>query len=177
MLAGVLMVLDNASKNGLGDGMPVATILGMAVLVGVPVGLTMLYVCGAVIAWTGSWFGGRGTAAEVRAALVWGRVPFYWAGLLWLPYFGLFGGEVFMSELPTLQTHPWLLFAVINLAVIETVLGIWGLVTLVFAVAEAHRFPAWNAAGSIVTATILIVIPLLLLTMIAGVLWVLLMDW
>ncbi len=177
MLGGVLIMLDNASKNGLGESMPVATILGMAVLIGVPVGLTMLYLGGAVIGWTGSWFGGRGTAAEVRAALVWGRVPLYWAGLLWLPYIGLFGGDVFLNELPSVEAQPWALFVLLNLAVLETVLGVWGLVTLVFAVAEAHRFPAWNALGSIVTAMVLVVVPLVVLTMIAGVMWVLLMDW
>ncbi len=170
MLGGVLTVLDRASIDSMGDRIPVSTIFAMAIPVGVLVGLIMLYLGGAVIQWTGSWFGGRGTAAEVRAALAWGRMPFYWAGLLWLPYLGFFGGEVFMGEMPSVAAQPWLLFVLINLAVLEVGLGIWGLVTLVFAVAEAHRFPAWNSLGAIVIGMVLVVIPLVLLAMIAAVL-------
>ncbi len=169
MLAGVLTVLDRASIGGMGDRIPVSTIFAMAIPVGVLAGLIMLYLGGAVIQWTGSWFGGRGTAAEVRAALAWGRMPFYWAGLLWLPYLGFFGGEVFMGEMPSVEAQPWLLFVLINLAVLEVGLGIWGLVTLVLAVAEAHRFPAWNSLGSIVLAMVLVAVPLVVLAMIAAV--------
>ena len=174
MLGGVLTVLDRASIDGMGDRIPVSTIFAMAIPIGVLVGLIMLYLGGAVIQWTGSWFGGRGTAAEVRAALAWGRMPFYWAGLLWLPYLGFFGGEVFMGEMPSVEAQPWLLFVLINLAVLEMGMGIWGLVTLVLAVAEAHRFPAWNSLGSIVLAMVLVVVPLVVLAMIGGVIWVLL---
>ena len=170
MLGGVLTVLERASINGMGDRMPVPSIFAIAFPVGVLVGLIMLYLGGAVIQWTGSWFGGRATAAEVRAALAWGRMPFYFAGLLWLPYLGFFGGEVFMGEMPSVEAQPWLLFVLMNLAVLEVGLGIWGMVTLVLAVAEAHRFPAWNSLGSIVLAVILILVPLVLLVMIAGVL-------
>jgi hypothetical protein len=173
MFGGVLMVLDRASIDAMGDRMPVTSIFAMAIPVGVIVGLIMLYLGGAVIRWTGSWFGGRATAAEVRAALAWGRMPFYWAGLLWLPFLGLFGGEVFMGEMPSVEAQPWLLLVLLNLAVLEMGLGIWGLVTLVFAVAEAHRFPAWNSLGSIVVAMVLIVVPFIVLAMIAGVMRVL----
>ena len=82
-----------------------------------------------------------------------------------------------MGEMPSVTAQPWLLFVLMNLAVLEMVLGVWGLVTLVFAVAEAHRFPAWNSLGSIVTAMVLVIVPLVLLAMIAGVMWVLFMDW
>ncbi len=174
MLGGVLTVLDRASIDGMGDRIPVSTIFAMAIPIGVLVGLIMLYLGGAVIQWTGSWFGGRGTAAEVRAALAWGRMPFYWAGLLWLPYLGFFGGEVFMGEMPSVEAQPWLLFVLINLAVLEMGMGIWGRVTLVLAVAVAQRFPAWKSLGSIVLAMVLVVAPLVVLAMIAGVMWVLL---
>jgi len=170
MLGGVLTVLDRASIQSMGDRMSVSSILAMAIPVGVIVGLIMLYLGGAIIQWTGSWFGGRASAAEVRTALAWGRMPFYAAGLLWLPYFAFFGGEVFMSEMPSVEAQPWLFLVLINLAVLEVGLGIWGLITLVLAVAEAHRFPAWNSLGSVVLGMVLIAVPLVLLVMIVGVL-------
>jgi len=170
MLGGVLAVLNRASIESMGDRMPVSSIFAIAFPVGVIVGLIMLYLGGAVIQWTGSWFGGRATAGEMRAALAWGRMPFYAAGLLWLPYLGFVGGEVFMGEMPSVEARPWLLLVLINLAVLDVGLGIWGLVTLVLAVAEAHRFPAWNALGSIVLGVVLIAVPLVLLAMIAAVL-------
>ncbi len=173
MLGGVLTVLDSASIDSMGERIPVPTIFAMAIPVGVLTGFIMLYLGGAVIQLTGSWLGGRATAVEVRAALAWGRVPIYWAGLLWLPYLGFFGGEVFMSEMPSVTAQPWLLFVLINLAVVETGLGVWGLVTLVLAVAEAHRFSGWRSLGSIVLAVVLIIVPLVMLAMILGVLAVL----
>jgi len=63
-----------------------------------------------------------------------------------------------------------------NLAVLEVGLGIWGMVTLVLAVAEAHRFPAWNSLGSIVMGMVLVAVPLIVLAMIAGVL-VVILNW
>ena len=176
MVGGALNALDRASIKGLGDELSVPMIFAIAIPVGMIAGVIALYLGGALIRWTGSWLGGQASTGQVRAALAWGRMPFYWAGLLWLPYIGLFGGEVFMGEMPSVEAKPWLLFVLLNLAVLETVLGVWGLVTLVFAVAEAHRFPAWNSLGSIVTAIVLVVVPLVVLTMIAGVMWVLLMD-
>ena len=82
MLGGVFTVLDRASIDSMGERMPVSVIFAMAIPVGVVAGCIMLYLGGAVIQVTGSWLGGRATAVEVRAALAWGRMPIYWAGLL-----------------------------------------------------------------------------------------------
>lgn len=173
MLGGWLNVLDQASIKGLGDTIPVSTIFALSIPIGVIGGLIALYLCAAVIQWTGHWLGGRATVVEVRAALTWGRMPVYWAGLLWLPYLGFFGGEIFMTQMPSVESTPWLLFALLNLAVLELGLGIWGLVTMVLAVAEAHRISGWRSLGCILLAMVMILIPLFVLAMIAGVIFVL----
>jgi len=162
MFGGVLNALDRASLKSLGDDLPVPMIFALAIPVGMIGGLIALYLGGALIRWTGSRLGGQASAVQVRAALAWGHVPVYWAGLLWLPYLGFFGDEIFMSEMPSVEARPWLLLVLVNLAVLEMGLGIWGLVTLVLAVAEAHRFSGWRSLGSIVLAMLVLGAVLLL---------------
>ena len=138
-------------------------IFALAIPVGMVAGVIALYLGAALIRWTGSWLGGQASAGEVRAALAWGHLPVYFAAVLWLPYLGFFGNEIFMSEMPSVQARPWLLLVLLNLAVLEKGLVVWGLVTLVLAVAEAHRFSGWRSLGSIVMAVLVLIVPLMML--------------
>ena len=168
MLGGVLSALDRASIKSLGDDMSMPMVFAVAITAGIIAGVIALYLGGALVRWTGSWLGGQGTAEEVRAALAWGHVPVYWAGLLWLPYLGFFGHEIFLSEMPSVEARPWLVFALVNLAVVEMGLGFWGMVTLVLAVAEAHRFSGWRSLGSIVMAMLVLIVSLMMLVLVLG---------
>ena len=168
MVGGALNALDRASIKGLGDELSVPMIFAIAIPVGMIAGVIALYLGGALIRWTGSWLGGQASTGQVRAALAWGHVPVYWAGLLWLPYLGLFGDEIFLSEMPSVEARPWLLFVLVNLAVLELGLGFWGLVTLVLAVAEAHRFSGWRSLGSIVLAMLVLIVSLMMLGLVLG---------
>ena len=163
MFGGVLNALDHASVASLGDELSVPMIFALAIPVGMVAGVIALYLGAALIRWTGSWLGGQASAGEVRAALAWGHLPVYFAAVLWLPYLGFFGNEIFMSEMPSVQARPWLLLVLLNLAVLEKGLVVWGLVTLVLAVAEAHRFSGWRSLGSIVMAVLVLIVPLMML--------------
>ncbi len=169
MLGGVLNALDRASIKSLGDELSVPMIFAIAIPVGMIAGVIALYLGGALIRWTGSRRGGQASAAQVRAALAWGHVPVYWAGLLWLPYLGFFGEEIFLSEMPSVEARPWMLLVLVNLAVVEMGLGVWGLVTLVLAVAEAHRFSGWRSLGSIVMAMLVLIVTLIMVAVVLGV--------
>ena len=163
MFGGVLNALDHASVASLGEELSVPMIFALAIPVGMVAGVIALYLGAALIRWTGSWLGGQASAGEVRAALAWGHLPVYFAAVLWLPYLGFFGNEIFMSEMPSVQARPWLLLVLLNLAVLEKGLVVWGLVTLVLAGAEAHRFSGWRALGSIVMAVLVLIVPLMML--------------
>ncbi|MCH7797740.1 MAG: YIP1 family protein [Planctomycetes bacterium] len=163
MFGGVLNALDHASVASLGEELSVPMIFALAIPVGMVAGVIALYLGAALIRWTGSWLGGQASAGEVRAALAWGHLPVYFAAVLWLPYLGFFGNEIFMSEMPSVQARPWLLLVLLNLAVLEKGLVVWGLVTLVLAVAEAHRFSGWRSLGSIVMAVLVLIVPLMML--------------
>ena len=162
MFGGVLNALAHASVASLGDELSVPMIFALAIPVGMVAGVIALYLGAALIRWTGSWLGGQASAGEVRAALAWGHLPVYFAAVLWLPYLGFFGNEIFMSEMPSVQARPWLVLVLLNLAVLEKGLAVWGLVTLVLAVAEAHRFSGWRSLGSIVMAVLVLIVPLMM---------------
>lgn len=166
MFGGVLNALAHASVASLGDELSVPMIFALAIPVGMVAGVIALYLGAALIRWTGSWLGGQASAGEVRAALAWGHLPVYFAAVLWLPYLGFFGNEIFMSEMPSVQARPWLLLVLLNLAVLEKGLAVWGLVTLVLAVAEAHRFSGWRSLGSIVMAVLVLIVPLMMLAVV-----------
>lgn len=166
MFGGVLNALDHASVASLGEELSVPMIFALAIPVGMVAGVIALYLGAALIRWTGSWLGGQASAGEVRAALAWGHLPVYFAAVLWLPYLGFFGNEIFMSEMPSVQARPWLLLVLLNLAVLEKGLVVWGLVTLVLAVAEAHRFSGWRSLGSIVMAVLVLIVPLMMPAMV-----------
>ncbi len=166
MFGGVLNALDQASIKSLGDELSVPMIFALAIPVGMVAGVIALYLGAALIRWTGSWLGGQASAGEVRAALAWGHLPVYFAAVLWLPYLGFFGNEIFMSEMPSVQARPWLVLVLLNLAVLEKGLAVWGLVTLVLAVAEAHRFSGWRSLGSIVMAVLVLIVPLMMLAVV-----------
>ena len=163
MFGGVLNALDHASVASLGEELSVPMIFALAIPVGMVAGVIALYLGAALIRWTGSWLGGQASAGEVRAALAWGPLPVYFAAVLWLPYLGFFGNEIFMGERPAGEAGRWGRLVLRNLAVRERGVVVWGLVTLVLAVAEAHRFSGWRSLGSIVMAVLVLIVPLMML--------------
>jgi hypothetical protein len=56
-------------------------------------GIIHLDIGGAILRWTGSWFGGQASSEEVRAAIAWSSVPRIWALLLLIPELALFRNE------------------------------------------------------------------------------------
>ena len=124
MLGGALNALDRAAIKSLGDDLSVPMIFAPAIPVGMIAGVIAVYLGGTLIRWTGSWLGGQASSVQVRAALAWGHMPAYWAGLLWLPYLGFFGDEIFMSEMPSVEARPWLMLVlIVPLMMLVLVLG------------------------------------------------------
>ena len=137
--------LGQASMENLGDHTPLAGIIAFALIGGAIGGSIGLYLGGAMLCWTGRWLGGTGTPVTVRAAIAWGQVPAIWALLLWVPFFALYGAEMFSEVKPLMNANP---FPVVGLSVIELVIVIWGIVVGLKCLGEAHEFSAWRALGA-----------------------------
>jgi hypothetical protein len=155
-LLGISQALDQAANHDLGARAGLPAILAAGIAVGAVAGPLVLLVAGSVLRWTGSWLGGRGSAADVRAALAWGQVPAVSALPLWIPVLLAGGREVFRAE-PDLAASAALTVLLCGLALAAAAL--WGAATSVLCVAEAHRFSAWRGLGSVLLGILLLALP------------------
>lgn len=162
-LGGFFETLNRASGRSLGDSLDFWSVLLFAVVVGGLGGIASLYIAGALVAWTGSWIGGKAPPNHIRAASAWGFVPFLWVSLLWIPELLLFGREMFTTDTPRLDSSDALIFAFIAMVAVQLVGGLWALVTYVKCVGQVQGFSAWKTLGNLIMAALIFVIPVALL--------------
>lgn len=156
-LGGISQSLDRAAGRSAGDVLSVPVIFLIALIGGSIGGILSLYIGGAILRWTGSWFGGQATTEEVRAAIAWSSVPTIWALLLWIPELILFREEMFLTVTPRIDASPLLLFLLLGFAVVEITIGIWTFIIFLKCVGEVHRFSAWKALGAVIVPGLVLV--------------------
>ncbi len=157
-LLGVSQVLDQAANHDAGAAHGLAPVVVTSVLVGAVAGPVVVLLLGALARWTGSWMGGTGSAADVRAALAWGQVPSITAMPLWIPVVLVGGRGVFVAHPELADPAATFLVVVCGLAMAGS--AVWGAVTSVLAVAEAHRLAPWRAFGATLLAVLFLAIAL-----------------
>jgi len=155
-LGGVVETLDRASMRSAGDMLPLAAILGVAALGGPIFGIVSLYIGGWVLRWSGAQLGGQANAEQVRAAIAWSGVPSLFTSVVLIPQLAVFGRELFTTETPIVDSSNTYLAFLLGTGLIETVGGIWGLVTLTKCLGEVHRFSAWRGLGSLLLVLLLV---------------------
>jgi hypothetical protein len=161
-LSGVSQTLNRASARNAGDEIPLTIIFIAALTIGPLMGLFGLYVGSEILKLTGRWIGGVADAATLRIAMAWSTVPMAWAFLLWIPELALFGPEMFTSEMPRVDASAGLSVSFLLLALVELVIGIWGLVVLTKSLGQVQGFSAWKALASMLLAVVLVVAAILL---------------
>ncbi len=102
----------------------------------------------------GGALGGTGDIHRLRVAVVWSKVVPITGFIICLP-------TLFFSALANQQGLPpsladTLIFLSAPLSIAKVVIGLWGCCTVVFAVAEAHRFSALRSSVAVILASILI---------------------
>jgi len=155
MAGGVLNLMDRVQMSSVGEHFSLEAILLFSLSVGPLIGLAYLYLGGALLTWTGRWFGGTGTQEEVRAACAWGAVPTLWEVLWWVPALLYFGNEMFTKITPKMDALP---------AGVSILLG-FGMIVFygcefvvdLKCLGEAHRFSAWKALGASFIARLLMI--------------------
>jgi hypothetical protein len=171
-LNGINSSLSRAVERNAGDVMPLAAILGIAILLGPIGGIIWLYLGSALLRWVSGWFGGRGQAEHIRTVLAWSLVPILVTMVFWIPQLLLFGQEMFQAEMPRVESDPALLNTMVALGGVEVVailvLGIWSLVVYLYGLGEVEGYSAWKALGvSIVAGFVFILILLVIVLVIA----------
>lgn len=97
---GILNLLQQASNRSWGDMLSVFVMLLITFIDESVVGIVGVYISGALLRWTGSWFDGKATTDEVCAAVAWSALPNIAARVIWLPLLALYGAEMFSSVTP-----------------------------------------------------------------------------
>lgn len=157
-IAGMSHSLDNASMNHTGDTLALPVIFMIAILLGPIGGIIGLYVGAALLGWTGKWIGGKADFRLVRSSMAWSNVILVWTLLLWIPLLGLFGKEIFMSEMPTLEGLPTLGWVLVAVSVVELVLVVWMIVVFLKCLGQVQGFSAWLALGNVILAFIAFIV-------------------
>jgi hypothetical protein len=168
-LGGISQLLDQASTRNAGDTFPVTTAVLLAVLLGPAIGLFSLFLGSILVAWTGRWMGGGGSARQLRTALAWANVPLVASLLLWIPLMLGVGEEMFTSYTPRLESSPVLALMVLLLGMVGIVLAIWSLVILLKGVGEVQGFSAWKALGNVLLAFLVVLVPIVLMAVVAAI--------
>ncbi len=158
MLQGVGQAFAQAALTDMGDKFSTGQIVAICLIAGPFIGLTSLYISGALLRWTGSWLGGRGTSEDVRAALAWSYVPSICSLILLIPEYALLGREIFTSETPRLGENPALALVVMGIGIVEMILRLWSVVLALKCLGEAHRFSSGKALGTILLGGLVLIV-------------------
>ncbi|HET6629706.1 MAG TPA: Yip1 family protein [Woeseiaceae bacterium] len=159
---GIVEALNRASSKSLGDSLGLPAIFSIGIVVGAISGILSLFVFGALIRWTGRWLGGTASYEQIRAAIAWSLVPYLWTSLTWIPELLLFGEEMFTTEMPRLEANPTLAFVFLGLIIVELIGGVWALVVYLKCLGQVQGFSAWKALGNVFLATLVFVVPIVL---------------
>jgi hypothetical protein len=162
---GMLETLQFESMLFVGDQLSVPAIVLIAIILGPPVGLALLYVGAWLVAMTCRLLRGQANSREVRAALAWSSVPLLATGPIWILRLALLGRELFTVEKPSLMSSPGMAYFLIATFIPELILQVWWLVVTVKALGEVQRFSAWKA----LTSMLLLVAPFVILIVILSI--------
>ncbi len=164
MLAGIAHSLNKAMDKAIGDTHSFTTAVAVILIAGSIGGILTLYLYAMLLCLTGRVFRGKASVGEVRAAVAWSSVPTIWALMLWIPPLALFGKDMFTSDTPTIDAHPFLATIVLGSVVfIAIIIHIWTFVVLLKCLGEVHGFSAWKSLGTVITSVLVIVIPIFIL--------------
>ena len=160
LLAGVLDGLNGASQNNLGDGMSISGIFVTSILMGPILGLIAWWLGAGISTIVGTWLGGIGRFAELKMAFAITLIPGIVGGILWIPDLLILGESLFIKEnIVTGGKLIWLFFS----GAIGFIIGIWGFVITIMAIAEAHQFSVWRGFWTVVIQAVLIFVVLFIL--------------
>jgi hypothetical protein len=142
MAGGILEVIQFESLLCAGEQLSVPAILAVAVALGPPVGLVMLYVGAWLVEMSCRLLRGQADSKEVLAT-----IP------IWIIRVALLRRELFTLEKPSFFANPMLAYVVAATFIPELVLQVWWLVITVKALGEVQRFSAWRALNSLLLLT------------------------
>lgn len=144
--AGFSEILISASRNNLGDYMPVPVIFSLAIILGPVIGIPGLFFGGVLFRWTGQWLGGQGTFPGIRAAIAWSFVPIICYSVLWIPKLIFLGDVLFISRVVVWGSKVH--FIIVGLNILRIIIVLWSITIFLKCLSEVQKFSIWKAIGN-----------------------------
>lgn len=155
-LGGVVFALSLVSGAPAGGH---SSVLLLAVFGGALGGVASVFLMGWLGSLTGRWYGGRTSAAQLRAALAWGGVPYVAILLVRVPAILLLACRAPVLDTVGLTHATGLLWWLFALDLAAFVLFVWSLVSTLLAISEVQAFSVAKAVGSQMLAGVVIAVP------------------
>ncbi|TGE21080.1 Yip1 family protein [Hymenobacter metallicola] len=165
VLGGITRAIDRAGLKDMGDKMPTATILLMAVIGGGLFGWVSYFIYAWLLSATGRWLQGSASSANFRTVIAWALVPSVVSLLLVIPETVIFGDDLFKSEPvndSTFNNVMWLVFGLLQMT-----LGIWTLVILIKGTALLQNFTIGKSLLNLLLPALVIFVPVLIIALVA----------
>ena len=166
-VAGIGKALNNAVQQSSGDDHAFLSIFLTVVIGGTIGGILSLYIFAALLSWTGNWIGGYGDSSEIRAAIAWSGITDILRMALWILCLLLFGDEMFKTEIPRMESSPYLKPFFWIMTAIQIILVVWSFVVYCKCLGEVQCFSASRAFGNTLLSLLIIAGSILLIATLA----------
>jgi hypothetical protein len=154
-VGGLMHVLDRLIGQAPGNqmGLPAILLIGLG---GAMAGFINMYVVSGILAWTGSWFNGHASRAEIRHAYAWSNVPLIPLVLFWFMLLAIYG-PARLGDVESLSTSVLLLFVATGIG-----LYIWSIVIFLKSVSEIQQLSMPQTMASVLLPVFLFAVPIAL---------------
>lgn len=155
-VAGITALFSFASSFSLGDTLSTIGVIAVAVALGLPVGVVMMWLMTATTRETGRWLKGTATHEQLKSAIVWGNAPAVFEIPVILTGCALYGNEYFSSARPTMRSFAQLP-TVIALGFVGFAIAVWTIILSSQTIAEVQGFrSAWMGFLNLLLASLVL---------------------
>lgn len=162
-LVGINRGFSQAILKNSGDNLPLLAIVLISIIIGGLFGWISYYIFAALLSWTGEWLGGKGDTKSILRMLAYAMIPSILSLLLLIPQLSIAGEGLFQSNFDIFSLDLFSIYIYYISFFISTTLGIWSLVLYVIGLSEVQKFSVWKAIANILIATLVIIVPIMLI--------------
>ncbi|MEM6262084.1 MAG: YIP1 family protein, partial [Bacteroidota bacterium] len=169
VLAGITQTFDRAIAKDLGDKFSLIGVLATCIIVGALLGWISFYFFSALLRWTGSWLNGLADFKAIIRMIAYAMTPSIVALVLLIPMIAIYGNEMFKADGDIISGGIFSNIMFYGAALLDAILGIWSLVLVVVGLSEIQQFSIGKAMLNMVLASVVIIVPLLLVVLLASI--------
>lgn len=144
VIYGFQYMLQAAQFISMGSDSSLWLILLLSIILAIPVGYIAFTFGSFALFLLGKLIKGKGTFKQVRAATYWSSVPMVITIAIWIVLMVVHGNSLFVAGYERGLTGTGITINIVA-ALIQVIIGVWGLVIFLHALGEVQGFSAWMA--------------------------------